>query len=66
MAGKFKLKNIDTRVQIRVVVPNTGKMLNVIPRATTNDNLTGLNPCFNNLERDCNNFFFTLICFSYL
>ena len=52
MAGKFRLNNIDTRVQIRVVIPNTGKMLNVIPRANTNDNLIGLNPCFNNLERD--------------
>ena len=52
MAGKFRFKNIDTRVQIRIVVPNTGKMLNVMPRATTNDNLAGLNPCFNNLERD--------------
>ena len=52
MAGKFRLKNIDTKVQIRVVVPSTGKKLKVIPSATTNDNLVGLNPCFNNLDRD--------------
>ena len=64
MAGKFRLNNIDTKVQIKVVVPNIGKMLKVIPRAITNDNLTGLNPCLNNLERDWIIFVFMLTCFS--
>ena len=49
---------------MRVVAPNTGKMLKVIPSAITNDNLTGLNPCFNNLEREWIIFVFTLIYFS--
>tara|TARA_B110000495_G_scaffold168370_1_gene155260 strand:+ start:276 stop:434 length:159 start_codon:yes stop_codon:yes gene_type:complete len=52
MAGKFRLNNREIKVQISVVVPNTGKMLKDIPRAITNDNLTGLNPCLNNLERE--------------
>ena len=64
IVGKFRLNNIDTRVQMRVVAPNTGKMLKVIPSAITNDNLTGLNPCFNNLEREWIIFVFTLIYFS--
>ena len=51
------------RVQIRVVVPNTGKMLKVIPRAITNDNLTGLNPCLNNLESEWIIFIFMLHVF---
>jgi len=63
MAGKFRLNIIDIKVQIRVVVPNIGKTLKVIPRAITNDNLKGLNPCLNNLERDWIIFVFTLIYF---
>ena len=64
MAGKFRLNSIDMKVQIRVVVPNIGKMLKVIPSAITNDNLIGLNPCLNNLERERTIFVFTLISFS--
>jgi hypothetical protein len=52
MAGKIRLNNIDIKVQISIVVPNTGKMLKVIPKEITIDNLTGLNPCINNLERE--------------
>ena len=39
-------------MQIRVVVPMTGKILTVIPIVITNDNFLGVNPSFNRLDSE--------------
>ena len=40
-----------TKEQIRVVVPNTGKILKITPRVITKASFFGLSPCFNKLDK---------------
>ena len=47
----FNWNKRATKEQIRVVVPNTGKILRTTPRAITKANFFGLSPCLNKLDK---------------